>query len=547
MKKVTTLLLCCVAALSLWAVPARREGVWRTQADGTKIWVCQHGDERFHWLTNAQGEWIEQQTDGMYKTVPALSDEQIALRRSQSRFNAPAATQTASPLNIAPRGLIILVNFSDKKFSTDRAEIDSMIKGQNYTRKYSYSYTSYGREITVDVDSKGSARQYFHDVSYGQYNPQFDIVGPVTLSKASTYYGKNRTSSSIDIYAYKMVEEATQLAYDSCHVDWSLYDNDGDKTVDFVYFLYAGYGEADGGGDNVIWPHKGSMKDDWNVSNYKVNGYLINNYACSNEISHISGFHDGIGTFCHEFGHVLGLPDLYNTGSGTIRTLDDWDIMDYGCYNDDGNTPCAYSGYERFFCGWAKPQILTDSAYYELKELNGSNTVLLVSTTDQHNLIGNDPNPTTFYLLENRQQSGWDKALVGHGLMLTKIKYNYTRWKNNTPNNYTSSMGVDIIEAKTNTSTSSNAATDLFPAGATKYTIDDSHVLTDITEENGTIYFSYNGGKRLTPTAIDNADDVEEQILGIYTLTGENAGTDLESLHGVYIVRTNKRMYKVLR
>lgn len=531
--------------VALMAVPARREGVWRTQADGTKIWICQHGDERFHWLTNAQGEWLEQQ-DGMYRTVPALSDEQIALRRASSRYHTPAAAQTASPLNIAPRGLIILVNFSDKSFATDRSEIDSMILGQNYTRKYSYSYynESY-RKVTINVDSKGSATQYFHDVSYGQYNPKFDIVGPVTLSNKATYYGKN-TMMVDDAYAYKMVEEAAQLAYEQYDIDWSLYDNDGDQEVDFIYFLYAGYGEADGGGDDVIWPHKGSLVTDWKVTNYKVNGYLIDNYACSNEISYISDYHDGIGTFCHEFGHVLGLPDLYATNGSSIRTLHDWDIMDYGCYNGDSNTPCAYSGYERFFCGWATPQILTDSAYYELNELNSSNTVLLISTTDEHNLIGNDPDPTTFYLLENRQQAGWDKELVGHGLMLTKINYSYTRWHNNTPNNYTSTMGVDIIEAKKNTSSSSNAATDLFPAGATAYTIDANHILTDITEQDGKIYFSYNGGKNLTPTAIDHAD-TEEQILGIYTLTGENAGTDLEPLHGVYIVRTNKRVYKVLR
>lgn len=543
-KRILLSLAAIATTVALMAVPARREGVWRTQADGTKIWVCQHGDEHFHWLTNAQGEWVEQQ-DGMYRIVPALSDEQIALRRSRSRYNAPAATQTAIPLNIAPRGLIILVNFSDKEFTTDRSEIDSMILGQNYTRKYSYTYTSYGRKITVNVDSKGSATQYFHDVSYGQYSPKFDIIGPVTLTKASTYYGKN-TSRADDAYAYQMVEEATQLAYENFNIDWSLYDNDGDKTVDFIYFLYAGYGEADGGGDDVIWPHKGSMVDNWGIKNYKVNGYLIDNYACSNEISYLSGYHDGIGTFCHEFGHVLGLPDLYATDGSTIRTLHDWDIMDYGCYNEDGNTPCAYSGYERFFCGWAKPQILTDSAYYELNELNSSNTVLLISTTDRHNLIGNDPDPTTFYLLENRQQEGWDKEFVGHGLMLTKIRYNYYLWNNNKPNNSTLTMGVDIIEAKKNTSTSSNAATDLFPAGATSYTIDASHIISDITEQDGKIYFSYNGGTQKRETAFDNTD-TEEQIQGIYTLTGENAGTDIESLHGVYIVRTNKRIYKVLR
>ena len=541
MKKIATLVLCCTAALCAWAVPARREGRLVTQADGTEIMVYNHGDESFHWQTNENGEWIEQGEDGNYTTVPALSEEQIRVRRAKGR-RLPQQTEQAYPTNIAPRGLIILVNFKDKAFVTDKAEIDSMIYGQNYTRKYSYSYTAYGKKYIENITSQGSARQYFHDVSFGKYNPHFDVVGPVTVSQNYSYYGQNDRYGN-DAHPEEMVKEACQLAYNQYNIDFSLYDNDGDNTVDFVYILYAGYGEADGGASNTVWPHAHSLTEAG--TSLALGGKKIDKYACSNEMSSISGYHDGIGTFCHEFTHVLGLPDFYNTDNGSNRTLGDWDILDYGCYNNDGNTPCAFSGYERFFCGWAKPELLVDPAYYSLKELNGSNTVLLISTTDQHNLIGNDPNPATFYLLENRQQTGWDKYLNGHGLMLTKVNYSYDKWDKNNPNNTESDMGVDIIEAQTNTS-STNKATDLFPAGATSYTGIADHPITDIKEENGIIYFSYKGGTEPRETAIENIAE-DEQVLGIYTLTGKSLPVNSELPHGVYIVRTNKGSHKIVR
>lgn len=509
------------------------------QADGTEIMVYNHGDESFHWQTNGQGEWIEQGENGLYKAVPALSDEQIEARRVRGR-RLPQQTTQAFPTNIAPRGLIILVNFADTAFITPKSEIENMINGDNYTREYSY-VNAYRRKITVSA--QGSARQYFHDVSFGQYNPQFDVVGPVTVSKSDTYYGQNDRWGN-DLHPEEMVKEACRLAYSECGVDFSLYDNDGDNTVDFVYVLYAGAGESDSDIKNTIWPHSYSLTEAG--TSLTIGDKKIDKYACSNEMSSLSGYHDGIGTFCHEFSHVLGLPDLYRTDGNSGRTLGDWDILDYGCYNNDGNTPCAFSGYERFFCGWATPELLTEAAYYSLNELNSSNTVLLISTTDQHNLIGNDPNPTTFYLLENRQQTGWDKYLVGHGLMLTKINYSYSKWYNNTTNNTASDMGVDIIEAKTNTSSTTNKATDLFPAGATSYTGISNHPITDIKEENGVIYFSYKGGTEPRETAIEGVDE-DEQVLGIYTLTGNSLPLDGELPHGVYIIRNGKGSHKIVR
>ena len=540
MKKIGLIVLLSAIVGSVWAVPARRGGLVVTQPDGSELTVYQHGDEHFHWLTNKQGEWLSMDTDGYYRVTEALTDEQIEAKRQAAPRRAE---YQATPLNIATRGLIILVNFKDATFTTSKSEMDSMLVGKNYTRNYTYKY--YGRNYTVE--SKGSAWKYFYDSSNGQYDPQFDVVGPVTVSQNMAYYGGNIGGGDKNPEA--MIVEACKLVNDS--VDFSLYDNDNDGIADFVYVIYAGYGEADGGAANTIWPHQYFIFQTLKLDNTK-----IYRYACSNEMDNYTKHHTGIGTFCHEFSHVLGLPDLYETtGYGTHKTMGEWSILDYGPYNNDGNTPPAYSAYERFFMGWLTPRLITEPENITLAELNESQEALLISSSDQHNLIGNDPDPTTFYLLENRQQTGWDEYLPGHGLMLTKIQYNYKKWYDNTVNNTAKSMGVDLIEADGKAPDYDDArpsngymgkAKDLFPAGATAYTLITDHAIEEITEENGQISFKYKGGS--IETDIDNIEN-QNTILAIYNVLGQKqATTDIEALpNGTYIVVNTTGSYKIVR
>ena len=538
MKKIGLLIVFSALVCSAWAVPARRGGIVKTQPDGSQITVYQHGDEHFHWITNEKGEWLKLDNDGFYRVTEALSVEQIETRRVASSKRAAMA---AYPLNVAPRGLVILVNFTDVAFTTEKAEMDSMLTAVNYTRNYSYTY----RGKQYNIRSQGSARQYFEDVSFGQYNPHFDVVGPVTISKEHSYYGINN-SKGRDSKPEYMIEEACKLADTECNVDFSQYDNDGDGYVDFVFVIYAGYGEADGGGANTIWPHA------WNLLQAagrmcEVDGKKVDLYACGNELDNYSKTHTGIGTFCHEFSHVLGLPDLYVTNTASHTTMNEWDIMDYGPYNNEGNTPPAYSAYERFFLGWLQPRLITEPENITLEELNSSNTALMITEGDSANLIGNDPNPTTFYMLENRQKEGWDEHLPGHGLMLTKVQYNYNRWYQNTVNNSSSKMGVDLVEANGKAS-NSGKATDLFPAGASKYLGITNHAIEGIEEVDGVIKFKYKGGVENPDTAIEDVEKTAD-IIAIYNILGQKqTTTDIEVLTtGTYIVVTSSGSYKMVR
>lgn len=545
MKKIGLIVAFCAIMGSVWAIPARRGAIVRTQPDGSEIVVYQHGDEFFHWETNEKGEWLTLDKDGFYQVTEALSKEAIAAKRATSPLHIVPKEEVATPLNIAPRGLIILVNFADLAFTETIEEMDSMHNAKNYTRDYEYVY----RGNTYQVSSEGSARQYFYDASFGQYNPQFDVIGPVTVSREYAYYGKNNVNTQFDQRPWEMVKEACVIADTLLDVDFTQYDNDNDDIVDFVYVIYAGYGEADGGGANTIWPHSYQLSA---AGAYcRLDGVRIDLYACGNEIDYYTKKHTGIGTFCHEFSHVLGLPDLYTTEGQTHKTLGEWSILDYGPYNNDGNTPPAYSAYERFFMGWLTPEVIVDSANIRLEELNSSQRALLISTEDKHNLIGNDPKSTRFYLLENRQQQGWDTYLPGHGLMLTYVQYNATRWQENTVNNTSRSMGVDLIEADGKTPNSSGTgylgkATDLFPAGATSYTQITDHAIEDIEEIDGVIHFKYRGGD--IETDVENIE-MPTCVIAIYNILGQKQSTtDLESLtSGTYIVVTTTGTRKIIR
>ncbi len=498
MKKLAGIIILSIAGIvALHAKPAYRGPLNYVQPDGSEITVYQHGDEYFHWTTNASGEWIAKDSQGKYVPVPALTEEQISARRKSSRRNAPAAMQQATPINLAPRGLVVLVNFTDVQF---RAENNlTVMRDMHNGDHYSHSYTYTDRGTAYSVKAEGSARQYFIEQSCGQYQPHFDVVGPFTLSHEMKYYGENDAQGN-DKRAEEMIKEACQLA-DESGVDFSIYDNNNDGNVDFVYVIYAGFAEADGGGDNTIWPH--SFHLTYAYINLYVDDKKVDLYACGSEMNYVSQQRAGISTFCHEFGHVMGLPDIYATVSNaTWKTSGAWDIMDYGPYNNDGNTPPAYSGYERLFFGWATPRVLNSAADVTIKELQEYNDVCVITKTGVFNGKGNDPNPNLFYVLENRQLKGWDKYLPGHGMMLTRINYSYSKWANNTPNNSKGSLCIDIIEADGKTP-SYNAyydngyygkEGDLFPAGATEYTEVSEYPVTEISESNGEVYLKVKGG-----------------------------------------------------
>lgn len=546
-KTIISLFLLAIGMLAK-AVVASPNPIFVESANGDTMTILRHGDARFHWTTDLYGNWIEQQANGTYKQVEPLTEEQISDQRALSVRRAPASVQKACPLNLAPRGLVILVGFSDKPFSNTYAEYKDMLDGDNYTRNYTYK-GYYG--VSTRVKSEGSAKRYFSDQSDGKYQPIFDLAGPYTLKNTYSYYGSNNSWGE-DSHADEMIIEACQAA-DADGIDFTLYDNNNDGEIDFVYVIYAGYGEADSPDSKTVWPHTYWIKDGYG-KNVRLDGKYLNTYACGNEINYTSQQHGGIGTFCHEFTHVLGLPDFYATNNATHKDLGSWDLLCSGSYNNDGNTPPAYSAYERFFVGWLKPDVLASPRSVELADIKSGHQAYMVTETGQSNFKGNDPNPTEFYILENRQKTGWDAYLPGHGLLITHVRYSYNNWQNNIVNNNAKSMGVDLIEADGKAPSGNDGkAGDAFPNGADEYSMfNDAYPITHIVEDDGIIRFDFMGGADWISTlALEEANKdskiVYKEVVGVYDMAGHLirqrvSGEDFnlnDLAPGLYILRTS--------
>lgn len=485
MKKIFSILCVCAVAVSATAVPARRDGFVRTAADGTEKMVFLNGDEKFHYLTDAQGNMLDEET------LLPVSEEVKAARMAQGMERAKvrrARQETGTDRLVCPRGAVILVSYSDKAFSSTNEQMTDWAMGENYTYN----------------GATGSIHKYFYDQSWGQYDMEIDVYGPVKVSKNLSYYGSN-DSQGYDKHPDELVKEACILAHDSCGADFSKYDANNDGKVDWVVILYAGYGEASGAPANTIWPHQSELS--YTDMSFKLDGKTVDHYCCLNEKEYTTKKRDGIGTFCHEFSHVMGLPDFYATNNASHHTMCEWDIMDYGPYNNNGNTPPSYSAYERWFMGWTTPRVLTDPEDVTLHELNNSKEALLMCDSDAHNLDGVHPDPTTFYLMEARNKEGWDAYLPGAGMLITKIKYSASKWAENSVNNTSTSMGVDLMEAKANTGYSGKA-TDAYPKGATSFTKLADHEITEIARDasDGTITFLYRGGHE-PGEGIDEVED----------------------------------------
>ena len=464
----------------------------RTAADGTEKMVYQHGNELFHYLTDAEGNWLDEET------LMPMSNEQKAAREQAGKARVQARRakeETGTDRLLAPRGAVILVSYPDKAFSQTNKDMTEWAMGEKYTYN----------------GATGSIHRYFYDQSWGQYDMQIDVYGPVTVSKEASYYGSNDRSGN-DKHPDELVKEACQLAHSECGADFSQYDSNNDGDVDWIVILYAGKGEADGGTSETIWPHQYDLS--YTGMSFKLDGKWVDHYCCLNEIDGSSGKRCGIGTFCHEFSHVMGLPDFYATEQGaTHRTLGSWDIMDYGPYNNDGNTPPSYSAYERWFMGWIEPTLLNTAATVTLANLNheGGRACYI---TENGSAISDIllPSPSTFYMLENRQKSGWDQYIKGSGLMITKVQWSRYKWEYNEVNNTASAMGVDIIEAKANTSSYYDRATDLYPKGATEFTKVTNYQVTDIAMADSIITFNVNGGGSEINLAIPTVTEQGQSI-----------------------------------
>ncbi|MCD8289133.1 MAG: M6 family metalloprotease domain-containing protein [Prevotella sp.] len=560
-----------LATAVLRAVPAKKS-VTRSAVlpDGTAVTLVLCGDEYSHWWADEQGNiyTIDDSDRAALVSSDTFNNMQAKGNRAKTERNthrqkrlACAATDRTKYVG-TKRGLVILVNFADLTMTSSAAQDD-------FNRMFNETGYSENNHI-------GSVADYFSDQSYGQFNIEFDVIGPVTMSQDYAYYGQNDRYGD-DMYPCTMVIEACRLVDDD--IDFSLYDWDGDGEVEQVFIVYAGYGENAGASATTIWPHEWTLSEGYDYDDGEgtitLDGVRIDTYAVTCELDGASGMTPaGIGVACHEFSHCLGFPDFYDTSYSGGWGMQAWDLLDSGSYNGPrymGEVPTGYTSYERWAAGWLSPTALSDGTTVSAMQPLGD--------TPEAYVLYNDNDSNEYYLLENRASDRWFGYITNFaapsGLLVLHVDYDADAWEENTPNDDADHQRMTIIQANNEKGTyrwsSYSITRDQYAGHPYPYADNDSLTrfstpaatlyntntdgtnymspgIYDITlNEDGTIAFNCGNAEQDNETnGIRNVITGEEATAAkrIFSLSGYYLGTDLSPLPAGIYIRNNRKIIR---
>ena len=543
---------------SLWARPGYSKPLDVLQPNGTTVTLLMHGDEFLSYMTTTDGYTVVKGDDGYYRyaekqngtlrataivaknSTERTAEEQAFLAGKQKgihadmteadkEFKAQAAKLYAHNYGqqadgkrrvttIWPRinysnfkGLVILVNWNDRQFTMDNPQefYQKLTSEKNYQDD---SKTNYPVSIT------GSARDYFCDNSMGIFDPTFDVVGPITINYSCEYPKPKDSNGNVNANYFSRMCNVIKASLDGVNstVNFADYDMNNDGYIDIVYFIFAGYGSyVQGNNINYIWPHANDYTglSSWQTGIPSYDGKKFGRYACSVEVQDYESlaaqhvWYDGIGTICHEFSHVLGLADHYDTDyeeNGQAPTAGAYDVMDNGADHNYGLTPVGYNVFERYQLGFIEPQELT-AGDYQLESLNTSNQGFMVKTSK---------NNQEFYI-ENRQKTGWDTYLPGHGLLVWRADTSKPSiWQQNNVNIKPNDMYFELLGNAPIQDLDLTASTNS-TWGTKKAAID----LYDITETDGVITFK--AGKDLYPSVVEDFESTPLSESGATDIAGK--------------------------
>ena len=470
MKKLLLLFAMGLVFAMAHATPADPTPSKLTQPDGMTLTVTLHGDEFLNYMTTIDGYTVVKNEAGYYTYARVVGDQLVASDRI-ARDNRTAADQAflaAVPKGLKSkamvergtnllkhrnelirgighgghmdyskfRGLIILINYTDRKFAdyvpwnfTPEDFYEQMING--------HDYQGFTLPAGTKVECMGSVRDYYYDNSFQQFDPHFDILGPVDVPFACTD-AHQFNCDSIFFAALQTLDP---------DVDFSQYDTDEDGTADMVFFLVAGHGsDYSANNRDYLWPH---MKDF--TESPVLDGVNFKLYACSTNMTgeeneYYINYNNvaGIGTICHEFSHCLGLPDFYDAdgvGSGGTNLTHPmtWSVMASGFKNNNGRNPAGYSLFERYALGFAQPVLIEGEGTITVPALEKSNTGYRMNTA----------NEGEYFIIENRQRVKWDKNLAGPGMLIWRVdSTNVEVWENNLVNSNPNHMYYELLRAK---------------------------------------------------------------------------------------------------
>ena len=420
MKKLLLFSLSLMLGLSANARPVK-PGQWTTAtlANGSTINVELVGDENLHYYRAADGSTyqidnatgtlrpLDTATLSAQRAKAAARRDNVGKRQRQTR-NRLARVRRAegkNPFIGEQRGLVILAEFQDVKFQKghDVALFNDILNKENYTEN----------------GFKGSARDYFREQSGGKFTLDFDVVGVCPLKNKEKYYSDNSDENAVE-----MIVEACNWAHEQ-GVDFSKYDWDGDGTVDQVFVVFAGPGYS-ANNPTAIYPYMYCMSEE-GYKDFKLDGVKLDTYACSCEMYNSNRI-SGIGSFCHEFSHCMGFPDMYDE-NGVWEGMGYYDLMDVGLYNGEEFAPAGYSAYEKSQCGWFDLEDMTDittKTSVEMQPLNKGGKAYVIYNKG----LDDNDDKDECYIVEYRAQTGTDAYLPTTGVMITHVDYDADVWDN---------------------------------------------------------------------------------------------------------------------
>ena len=550
-KRKLFLLIFALMSVASWGAKAIPIPLDMTQPDGTVLTVMLYGDEHFHYYTTSDGILLTTIDDAFYiakvndngtlSPTPYLAHQQMArgseeqtaidnqdktlfynnvekiAKANRARREPLSTSLNYFPHSGSPKALVILCEFDDVKFTLPDPK-KSFDKFFNSTEPLE----NYGNN---ENENHASVGMYFKDMSFGAFTPQFEVIGPITVPYSlTTFGGVNAAHNDEDVKG--LVRYAVSTIKDI--VDYSDFDYDGDGKVDLVYIVHAGYGQNTGGPATSIWAKTGHFDT-------SEEGEELNWYSIASELNMKEGYYaspqiNGVGVFCHEFSHAMGLPDIYPYDTSARinnQEMEYWDLMDGGEYTRNGYCPTAYTAWEREVMEWMTIDTLTDDE-------NGIEIIPVNDGGKAYRFI-NDNDPKEYMMIENIQNSSWNTSLLGHGLMVYHVKWptanvSYT----DHPNDTAGEPGMAIIPADgllisaylsgkdkpyTRTEYFNHHSGDPFPGT--------SNVTELKYEMELPNYKWYTGGPKINRALTEISEDVETGIISFNFITYTNNSFDL--------------------
>ncbi|MBI3919844.1 MAG: M6 family metalloprotease domain-containing protein, partial [Armatimonadetes bacterium] len=405
------------------AVPAAPGAATVKQPDGTTITIVLRGDEYCHWNEDARGYaivksprtgfWVYARRQGNRLTETNLKvgkSNPVAaglnkpnpsqLLQQPSAARGPARSPQRTPTTGTMKNLVVLVAFSDKSGEYTQSQFTSLFNDIGYTTD----------------GAVGSVKDFYKEISYNALTVNSTVTAWVTLDNGYAYYGAN--SGGFDVRPREMVQEAL-AKLEAAGFDFTTVDGDNDGWVDGLDIIHAGGGEEYGGNDsNYIWSHKWELSSTVTYDGVRMKPYHTEPARRGWDSSPSTQGITRIGVICHETGHFLGLPDLYDYGYDS-EGVGDFCLMAGGSWNGDyGTTPAHMSAWCKTTLGWVTPTEITS---------NGTYSAAQVETNQQvYKLHGSFSSSNEYFLLENRQGTGFDAGLPGpnRGLLIWHIDEN---------------------------------------------------------------------------------------------------------------------------